>query len=97
MNAKKKKYYHNLGSSGYKSAVPKWEAFENEQREKGITPQTDDWPESSKLWLFTHGAGLDPNTGLIVANGKWKKRVIRVVKKTSESNKPRPRGKICSR
>ena len=55
LNAKKKKYYHTLGSGGYKSAVPKWEAFENELREKGITPQTDDWPERSKLWLFAHG------------------------------------------
>ena len=33
------------------------------------------------MWLFAHGAGLDPNTWLIVANGKWKKRVTRVVKK----------------
>ena len=41
-NAKKKKYHHTLGSGGYKTALPKWEAFENELREKGITPQTDD-------------------------------------------------------
>ena len=33
------------------------------------------------MWIFAHGAGLDPNTGLIVANGKGKKRVTRVVKK----------------
>jgi hypothetical protein len=80
LNAEKKKYHHTLGSGGYKTAVPKWEAFENELREKGITPQTDDWPERSKFWLFAHGAGLDPDTGLIVAKGKWKKRITRVVK-----------------
>ena len=67
LNAKKKKYFHRLVSGGYKTAVPKWEAYENELRQKGIIPQTDDWPDRSKLWLFAHGAVLDPNTGLIVA------------------------------
>ena len=49
LNAKKKKYHHTLGSGGYKTAVPKWEAFENELREKGITPQTDDWPDRKSV------------------------------------------------
>ena len=31
--------------------------------------------------MFAHGAVLDPDTGLIVARGKWKKRITRVVKK----------------
>ena len=81
LNAKKKKYFHTLGSGGYKTAVPKWESFENDLRKKGITPQTDDWPERSKFWLFTHGAVLDPDTGLIVAKGKWTEKITRVVKK----------------
>ena len=80
-NAQKKKYYHHLGSGGYKTALPKWEAYENELRKKGITPQTDDWPDRSKFWLFAHGAVLDPDTGLIVAQGKWKKKITRVAKK----------------
>ena len=84
-NAKKKKYHHTLGSGGYKTALPKWESFENELRLKGITPQTDDWPERSKYWLFAHGAVLDPETGLIVAKGKWKKRITRVVKKLEKA------------
>ena len=70
-----------MGSGGYKTALPKWEAYENELRKKWITPQTDDWPDRSKLWLFAHGAVLDPDTGLIVAKGKWRKRINRVVKK----------------
>ena len=31
--------------------------------------------------MFAHGAVLDPDTGLIVAQGKWKKRITRVTKK----------------
>src|SRR3954465_6021376 len=47
----------------------------------GITPQTWDWPDRSKLWLFAHGAGLDPMTGKIVAQGKWKDKIEAVTKK----------------
>ena len=55
--------------------------YETRVRKKGIIPQTDDWPDRSKFWLFAHGAVLDPDTRLIVAQGKWKKRITRVVKK----------------
>ena len=72
-NAAKKTYHHTLGTGGYKTAVPKWEAFEAALLDKGIIPQIADWPERSNFWLFTHGAGLDPQTGQIVAKGKWKK------------------------
>ncbi|KAK1699311.1 hypothetical protein QYE76_016008 [Lolium multiflorum] len=74
-NAAKKKLPHHLGSGGYKSAIPKWTAFENKLMDHGIVPQTWDWPERSKFWLFAHGAGLDPKTGLIVAKGKWKEKI----------------------
>jgi hypothetical protein len=84
LNAKKKKYFHRLGSGGYKTAVPKWEAYENELRQKGITPQTDDWPDRSKFWLFAHGAVLHPETGLIVAKGKWRRKIRRVIRKIKE-------------
>ena len=33
---------------------------------KGVTPQTDDWPDRSKFWLFAHGAVLDPDTLALV-------------------------------
>ena len=55
--------------------MPKWEAFEAKLLAKGIIPQTADWPERSKFWLYAHGASLDPQTGRIVANGKWKEKV----------------------
>ncbi|KAK1609754.1 hypothetical protein QYE76_033427 [Lolium multiflorum] len=66
---------------GYKSAIPKWTEFENKLMNAGITPQTWDWPERSKFWLFAHGAGLDPKTGLIVAKGKWKEKIEEIVPK----------------
>ena len=84
-NAAKKKYFHKLGSGGYKTAIPKWEAFEAKLMAAGIIPQTLDWPERSKFWLFAHGAGLDPKTGLIVAKGKWKDKIEAVTKQLVEA------------
>ena len=49
-NDAKKTYHHRLGTGGYKTAVPKWEAFEAELLANGITPQTAYWPERSKFW-----------------------------------------------
>ena len=79
-NAAKNTYHHTLGTGGYKTAVPKWEAFEAKLLDRGIIPQTADWPERSKFWLFAHGAGLDPQTGQIVAKGKWKEKIEKVTK-----------------
>nr|XP_051221710.1 uncharacterized protein LOC127339961 [Lolium perenne] len=80
-NAAKKTIWHHMGSGGYKTAIPRWIAYENELMAAGITPQTWDWPERSKFWLFAHGAGLDPKTGLIVAEGKWKEKIEQIVPK----------------
>ena len=44
INAGKKIYHHRLGTGGYKTAIPKWLAFEAELIAKGITPQTATWP-----------------------------------------------------
>jgi len=78
INAGKKKYHHRLGSGGYKTAIPKWEAFEAQLITGGIIPQTAGWPLRSKFWLFAHGAGLDPKTGQIVAQGKWKAKIATI-------------------
>ena len=80
LNAAKKIYHHTLGAGGYKAAVPKWEAFEARLLDNGIRPQTKDWPDRSKFWLFAHGAGLDPVTGLIVPQGKWKEKIEYITK-----------------
>jgi hypothetical protein len=62
-NAEKKAHHHILGPGGYKSAVPKWEAMENELRNKGIILGTEGWPERAKHWWYGHGGSLDPATG----------------------------------
>ena len=69
-NAKAKKYHHRLGTGGYVSAVPKWEAMEDAFRAKGITPGTDGWPERAKHWWYAHGGTLHPETGETVFNEK---------------------------
>ena len=70
-----------MGIGGYRSAIPNWLACEDRLMAKGIRPQTYDWPERSKFWLFAHGASLDEETGLIVADGKFKKTVQTIVPK----------------
>jgi hypothetical protein len=62
-NADKKAHHHILGPGGYKGAVPKWEAMENELRNKGITLGTKGWSERAKHWWYGHGGSLDPATG----------------------------------
>ena len=52
-----------MGTGGYKSAVPKWEAAEADLRKRGITPGTNGWPERAKHWWYAHGGTLDPKTG----------------------------------
>ena len=37
-NAKKKQYFHKLGSGGYKTAIPKWKAYEAQLLEGGVIP-----------------------------------------------------------
>ena len=65
-NAKKKKYHHQIGTCGYKSVVPKWEAMEAEMRGRGFIPGTDGWPERSKHWWYEHGGRLNPETGATI-------------------------------
>jgi hypothetical protein len=68
-NAEKKEHHHILGPGGYKSTVPKWEAMENELRNKGITLGTEGWPKRAKHWWYGHGGSLDPATGeLFIGN-----------------------------
>ena len=74
-NAAKKIYHHRLGTGGYRSAIPTWLAAEDRLLAKGIISQTADWPERSKFWLFAHGAVLDPVSGKIVPQGKWKHKI----------------------
>jgi hypothetical protein len=44
LNDVKKKYHHTLGPGGYKRAEPKWDMQEAALREKGIEPETEQWP-----------------------------------------------------
>jgi hypothetical protein len=69
-NADKNEHHHVLGPGGYKSAVPKWEAIENELRNKGITLGMEGWPKRAKHWWYGHGGSSDPATGECVHRKK---------------------------
>ena len=65
-NAAQKKYYHRLGSGGYKKALPKWQKMEEALAAKGIVPATADWPERSKHWYYGHGGTLNAVDGSLI-------------------------------
>jgi hypothetical protein len=56
LNATKKKYHHMLVPGGYKMAETKWDMQEAALREKGIEPETEQWPKRSRNWALAHGA-----------------------------------------
>ena len=62
-NAAKKKLHHRMGSGGYLKARPKWAKAENDLLDKGIEPETINWPDRCRTWFFGAGGTLDPVTG----------------------------------
>ena len=54
------------GSGGYLKARPKWAKAENDLLDKGIEPQTMNWPDRCRTWFFGAGGKLDPVSGRCV-------------------------------
>ena len=53
-----------MGTSGYRTAEPKWDQVEAAMREKGIIPATEAWPHRARNWVLWHGGGeYDMETG----------------------------------
>lgn len=65
-NARQKKYHHTLGSGGYASALPKWDKRESDLINRGIRPESVDWPDRSRRWFFGHGGKIDEQTGNVI-------------------------------
>ena len=59
-NVAKKKHHHRTGSDGYLVARPKWAKTENNLVDKGIEPETINWPDRCRTWFFGAGETLDP-------------------------------------
>ena len=62
-NAAKKKLHHRTGSGGYLKARPKWAKSERDLLDKGIKPETMNWPDRCRTWFFRAGGTLDPVSG----------------------------------
>ena len=62
-NAAKKKLHHRTGSGGYLKARPKWAKSERDLLDKGIEPETMNWPDRCRTWFFGAGGTLDPVSG----------------------------------
>ena len=65
-NAAKKKHHHRTGPGGYLVARPKWAKTENDLVDKGIEPETINWPDRCRTWFFGAGGTLDPVSGKCV-------------------------------
>ena len=57
--------FHKLGPGGYAVAMPKWDKFEKEMEDAGVTPVTRSWPPRCRTWFYAHGGELDPKTGKV--------------------------------
>ena len=57
-NILKKKIHHTMGTGGYRSFAPKWQAIEDEMRSRGVVPETDEWETRWRNWVLGHGEGL---------------------------------------
>ena len=73
-NAAKKKLHHHTGSGGYLVARPKWSKTENDLVDKGIEPETINWPDRCRTWFFGVGGTLDPVSGECV----WTEEQLRI-------------------
>ena len=62
-NAAKKQFHHRTGSGGYHKARPKWSKAENDLLDKGIEPETMNWPDRCRTWFFWASGTLDPVSG----------------------------------
>jgi hypothetical protein len=51
-----------MGSGAYPTTIPKWKKAEQELIDRGLVPESLDWPERAKHWFFTHGGYLDLKT-----------------------------------
>ena len=65
-NAAKKKLHRRTGSGGYLKARPKRAKAKNDLLDKGIEPETMNWPDRCRTWFFGAGGTLDPVSGKCV-------------------------------
>jgi len=65
-NARRKTYHHTMGLGGYPTVVPKWEKVEKELIDRGLVPESLEWPERAKHWFFAHRGSLDLETEKVV-------------------------------
>jgi hypothetical protein len=55
-----------MGSGGYPTAIPKWKKAEQELIDRGLVPESLDWPKRAKHWFFAHRGHLDLETGKVM-------------------------------
>ena len=65
-NTAKKKLHHRTGSGGHLKALPLWAKAENDLIDKGVEPETLNWPDRYWTWFFGVGGTLDPVSGKCV-------------------------------
>ena len=64
-----------MGTSGYRSAEPKWDQTEAAMHEKGIIPSGDSMPHRARNFLLGHGVDYDMETGELKHDEKKKNSI----------------------
>ena len=51
-----------MGTDGYRTFEPLWQAIEDDMRSRGVTPETDEWETRWKNFILGHGATYNMET-----------------------------------
>ena len=81
-NASKKKIHHTMGTGGYRSCAPKWQAIEDEMRSQGVVPETDEWETRWRNYVLGHGAGYNMETGELIQKKEQIEKPLKALKTT---------------
>ena len=74
INVAKQEHHHRMGSGGYLKARPLWAKAENDLLDKGVEPETLNWPDRCRTWFFGVGGSLDPVSGKCI----WTDEQLRI-------------------
>ena len=75
INAAKKKHHHRTGSGGYLKTRPLWDKAEKDLLDKGVKPETLNWPDRARTWFFGIGEPWTLKQGSVFGRtSNWKYR-----------------------
>ena len=78
-NSHKNVYPHRTGSHGYVRKYNEWEEMEEQVTRNGTTPQTANWIEQVKHYLYARGVTLSAHGSLIFKSNREEEVTQKIV------------------